>query len=252
MARRVEQIQHQVPEREAEHGGRDRDAPLALELHPVAGGATLVAAPLHCAGFAGERAAVEQELLGQGRLPGVGMRDDGERTTSRRFLAGGAHHPRQPVHRGGCNVKPCRPAKRSPMNEPTLIDRLLSTPGHWAVVGCSPRPARDSHRIARLLRDEGHRITPVNPNVDGSILERPGRGRGRGHRRPDRRGRRVPPAAMPPACRGRCRHRRRSRSGVVAAGCDRPRCRRSGRSSGTGRGDGSLPGDRATARADSG
>ena len=52
------------------------------------------------------------------------------------------------------------------MNEPALIDRLLSTPGHWAVVGCSPRPARDSHRIARLLRDEGHRITPVNPNVE--------------------------------------------------------------------------------------
>ena len=56
------------------------------------------------------------------------------------------------------------------MNEPALIDRLLSTPGHWAVVGCSPRPARDSHRIARLLQDEGHRVTPVNPNVDGSIL----------------------------------------------------------------------------------
>ena len=56
------------------------------------------------------------------------------------------------------------------MNEPALIDRLLSTPGHWAVVGCSPRPARDSHRIARLLQDEGHRVTPVNPNVDGSML----------------------------------------------------------------------------------
>jgi predicted CoA-binding protein len=59
------------------------------------------------------------------------------------------------------------------MNEPALIDRLLSTPGHWAVVGCSPRPARDSHRIARLLRDEGHRITPVNPNVEGTVLDVP-------------------------------------------------------------------------------
>lgn len=59
------------------------------------------------------------------------------------------------------------------MNEPDLIRRLLSTPGHWAVVGCSPRPARDSHRIARLLQDEGHRVTPVNPTVDGSILDVP-------------------------------------------------------------------------------
>lgn len=56
------------------------------------------------------------------------------------------------------------------MNEPDLIRRLLSTPGHWAVVGCSPRPARDSQRIARLLLDEGHRVTPVNPTVEGSIL----------------------------------------------------------------------------------
>jgi len=56
------------------------------------------------------------------------------------------------------------------MNEPDLIHRLLSTPGHWAVVGCSPRPARDSHRIARLLQDEGHRVTPVNPTADGAIL----------------------------------------------------------------------------------
>lgn len=70
-------------------------------------------------------------------------------------------------------MKPRRSAKRSPMNEPALIDRLLFTPGHWAVVGCSPRPARDSYRIARLLQDEGHRITPVNPNVDGSILDVP-------------------------------------------------------------------------------
>lgn len=59
------------------------------------------------------------------------------------------------------------------MNEPDLIDRLLSTPGHWAVVGCSPRPARDSYRIARLLQDEGHRVTPVNPHADGSILDEP-------------------------------------------------------------------------------
>jgi uncharacterized protein len=33
----------------------------------------------------------------------------------------------------------------------------------WAVVGCSPDPARDSNRIARLLKSKGYRVIPVNP-----------------------------------------------------------------------------------------
>jgi uncharacterized protein len=31
------------------------------------------------------------------------------------------------------------------------------------VVGCSPNPERDSHRIAKLLQARGHRVIPVNP-----------------------------------------------------------------------------------------
>jgi predicted CoA-binding protein len=33
----------------------------------------------------------------------------------------------------------------------------------WAVVGCSPDPSRDSHRIAALLQRRGFRVIPVNP-----------------------------------------------------------------------------------------
>jgi uncharacterized protein len=33
----------------------------------------------------------------------------------------------------------------------------------WAVVGCSPDPSRDSHRIAALLQGRGYRMIPVNP-----------------------------------------------------------------------------------------
>ena len=36
----------------------------------------------------------------------------------------------------------------------------------WAVVGCSPDPARDSNRIAGLLRSRGYRVLPVNPGAD--------------------------------------------------------------------------------------
>lgn len=52
------------------------------------------------------------------------------------------------------------------------IRGLLATPGTWAVVGCSPRPDRDSHRIAALLRSRGHRIVPVRPGEDEILGER--------------------------------------------------------------------------------
>jgi predicted CoA-binding protein len=42
----------------------------------------------------------------------------------------------------------------------------------WAVVGCSPSPGRDSHRIAALLQRHGHRVIPVNPSCDEVLGER--------------------------------------------------------------------------------
>jgi len=41
----------------------------------------------------------------------------------------------------------------------TLLERYET----WAVVGCSPDPRRDSHRIAGLLQARGKRVIPVNP-----------------------------------------------------------------------------------------
>lgn len=40
------------------------------------------------------------------------------------------------------------------------------------MVGCSPDPERDSHRIAALLQARGHRIVPVTPAAE-SILGEP-------------------------------------------------------------------------------
>jgi len=51
------------------------------------------------------------------------------------------------------------------------IDTLLGSPRTWAVVGCSPDPNRDSHRIARVLRERGHRIVPVNPSTSEILGE---------------------------------------------------------------------------------
>ena len=42
----------------------------------------------------------------------------------------------------------------------------------WAVVGCSPDPTRDSHRIARLLQERGYRVIPVHPGASSVLGER--------------------------------------------------------------------------------
>jgi predicted CoA-binding protein len=44
-----------------------------------------------------------------------------------------------------------------------VIRSLLEHRRTWAVVGCSPDPARDSHRIARMLQSRGYEVIPVNP-----------------------------------------------------------------------------------------
>jgi len=52
------------------------------------------------------------------------------------------------------------------------IRTLLTQTTTWAVVGLSPNPARDSHRIASLLQSRGKRLIPVNPNCDEVLGER--------------------------------------------------------------------------------
>lgn len=41
-----------------------------------------------------------------------------------------------------------------------------------AVVGCSPKPDRDSHQIAKYLIDVGYDVFPVNPGHE-RMLDRP-------------------------------------------------------------------------------
>jgi predicted CoA-binding protein len=58
-------------------------------------------------------------------------------------------------------------------NPPDMtIREILATPHTVAVVGCSPDPDRDSHRIAALLKAKGHRVIPVNPSCQEILGER--------------------------------------------------------------------------------
>jgi predicted CoA-binding protein len=50
------------------------------------------------------------------------------------------------------------------------IEYVLTHLRTWAVVGCSPQPWRDSHRIASMLQARGYRVIPVNPEAGESVL----------------------------------------------------------------------------------
>jgi predicted CoA-binding protein len=52
-----------------------------------------------------------------------------------------------------------------------ILDLLLST-RTVAVVGCSDRPDRDSHRVAAYLQASGYRVVPVNPGQSAILGER--------------------------------------------------------------------------------
>ena len=51
-------------------------------------------------------------------------------------------------------------------DDPEAIRRVLVGSKTVAVVGCSPKPQRDSHRIAAFLIDKGYDVIPVNPGHD--------------------------------------------------------------------------------------
>lgn len=52
------------------------------------------------------------------------------------------------------------------------IRTLLQDTTTWAVVGLSPDPRRDSHRIASLLQRRGKRVIPINPHAGEVLGER--------------------------------------------------------------------------------
>jgi predicted CoA-binding protein len=62
---------------------------------------------------------------------------------------------------------------RSPLLPEVDDVRAILTGTHvWAVVGCSPDPNRDSHRIASMLKRRGYQMIPVNPLVTEVLGER--------------------------------------------------------------------------------
>lgn len=51
-------------------------------------------------------------------------------------------------------------------NDDTVIRRLLTTPGRWAVVGLSDNRARVAHGVAAYVQGLGMEIVPVHPKAE--------------------------------------------------------------------------------------
>ena len=77
VAGRVEEVDRAIPVGELEDGGADRDASFLLERHPVGRGPAPACPGPHRTGLL-HGTGVQEELLGQGGLAGVGVADDGE------------------------------------------------------------------------------------------------------------------------------------------------------------------------------
>ena len=97
VARRIQQIEHEAFELERHHRGDDRDAALALDLHPVGPGIAPLALGLDLPCQI-DGAAEQQELFGQRGLAGVRVGNDRKSPPPRHFIC-----KRRAGRRFGCN-----------------------------------------------------------------------------------------------------------------------------------------------------
>ncbi|MEJ2071579.1 MAG: CoA-binding protein [Syntrophobacterales bacterium] len=63
----------------------------------------------------------------------------------------------------------CQMPESNPEDEE--IKAILENNQVIAVVGLSPKPDRDSHKVAKYLQDHGYRIVPVRPKAEEILGE---------------------------------------------------------------------------------
>jgi uncharacterized protein len=106
--------------------------------------------------YAGMLAAIVADFeTREDHLTGVPIADTAlvlDRLAERRGIAA---HPRSPL-----------------LPEVDDVRAILTGTLVWAVVGCSPDPDRDSHRIASMLQRRGYQMIPVNPMTSEVLGQR--------------------------------------------------------------------------------
>ena len=50
------------------------------------------------------------------------------------------------------------------------VDEILDQTKVIALVGASPRPERDSHKVMQFLLDNKYQVIPVNPRASGNLI----------------------------------------------------------------------------------
>ena len=58
------------------------------------------------------------------------------------------------------------------MSQAAAVHASLANCATIAVVGLSPKPHRDSFRVAKYMQDHGFRIVPINPNATEVLGEK--------------------------------------------------------------------------------
>ena len=58
------------------------------------------------------------------------------------------------------------------MDQDVAIAQLLEKARTVVIVGCSPKPERDSHRVAAYLQEAGYQVIPVNPVAEEILGEK--------------------------------------------------------------------------------
>jgi hypothetical protein len=106
--------------------------------------------------YAGMLAAIVADFeTREDHLTGIPIADTAlvlDRLAERRGIAA---HPRSPL-----------------LPEVDDVRAILTGTRVWAVVGCSPDPDRDSHRIASMLQRRGYQMIPVNPMTSEVLGQR--------------------------------------------------------------------------------
>lgn len=78
-----------------------------------------------------------------------------------RFRASGKVAEGEAIHEGEDRMTECQVPEKN-ATEPEIVE-LLKSAKTVAVVGVSHKEHRDSHRVARYLKEHGYKMIPVNP-----------------------------------------------------------------------------------------
>ena len=158
----VQQIDGKALVFELENGGADGDATLAFQFHPVGGGGSLMLACGHRSGQV-DGPTVKQQLLGEGGLPCIGVRNDGKgAATLDLFLQ---------THKA---AKGSRIQAVNKRESPNGRGQAIPIRDWWGGLACSQRHTLRASETLHAWASQPRWVCGVSPSrISGSCPEQP-------------------------------------------------------------------------------